>query len=153
MLVVMLGCVILLGGGGVLIWQVTAHTTSVPGSSTTVSSGPIKAAPTQATGCGPRLPWDFLDQQAANGLHLTVAQIKTQVLAGKTIQEIAAAQVISQNQLHTIEIQALRAAYNKLVSMGCYTQQEADAGFHQDSGETLTQLNTDFTRYFSHATT
>lgn len=153
LLVVILGCVILLGGGSVLIWQVTAHTTSAPAQSTIASSGPIKAEPTQAAGCGPRLPWDFLVQQAANGLHLTVAQIKTQVLAGKTIQDIAAAQGISQNQLHTIEVQALRAAYNKFVSMGCYTRQEADAGFRQDSRETPTQLNTDFTRYFSNATT
>ncbi|HEX6483581.1 MAG TPA: hypothetical protein VF043_32445 [Ktedonobacteraceae bacterium] len=153
LLMVMLGCVILLGGGGILIWQVTAHTTPVPAQSTTASSGPIKAEPTQAAGCGPRLPWDFLVQQAASGLHLTVAQIKTQVLAGKTIQGIAAAQGISQNQLHTIEVQALRAAYDKFVSMGCYTQQEADAGFRQDSGETPTQLNSDFTRYFSNATT
>jgi len=150
---VLLGCVILLSGGGVLIWQVTAHTTSAPSRSTTAPSGPIKAEPTQAAGCGPRLPWDFLVQQAANGLHLTVAQIKTQVRAGKTIQDIAAAQGISQNQLHTIEVQALRAAYNKFVSMGCYTKPEADAGFRQDSGETPTQLNSDFTRYFSNATT
>ena len=152
-LMVMLGGVILLSGGGVLIWQVTTHPTSAPAQSTTVSGGPIKVEPTQAAGCGPRLPWDFLVQQAANGLHLTVAQIKTQVHAGKTIQEIAAAQGISQDQLHTIEVQALQAAYTKFVSMGCYTQSEADAGFRQDSGETPTQLNSDFTRYFSNATT
>jgi hypothetical protein len=153
LLIVILGSAILLGGGGVLAWQVTALTSSAPAQSTTASRGPIKAEPTQAAGCGPRLPWDFLVQQAANGLHLTVAQIKTQVLTGKTLQDIAVAQGISQNQLHTIEVQALRASYNKFVSMGCYTQQGADAGFRQDSGETPAQLNSDFTRYFSNATT
>jgi hypothetical protein len=149
---VLLGGVILLGGGSVLIWQGTTHTSSTPSNGTTAASGPMKVEPTQAAGCGPRLPWDFLVQQAANGLHLTVAQIKTQVLARKTIQDIAAVQGISQDQLHTIEVQALRAAYDKYVSMGCYTRQEADAGFRQDSEETPTQLNTDFTRYFSNAT-
>lgn len=152
LLVVLLGCVILLGGGGILIWHLTTPATSTFSDANTASSGPIKAEPTQAPGCGPRLPWDFLTQQAANGLHLTVTQIKTQVLAGKKIQDIAAAQGITQDQLHTIEVHALRAAYDKYVSMGCYTRQEADAGFHHDSGETPAQLDMDFTRYFSNAT-
>lgn len=152
-LLILLGCVIIAGGGGMLIWQLVTHATPAASNGTTSSTGAIKPAPTQPSGCGPRLPWDFMNQEVASRLHLSVAQIKTQVLAGKTIQDVATAQRISMDQLHSIEVQILRDAYNKFVSMGCYTQQEADAGFQQDSSETPAELNADFTRYFSHATT
>jgi polyhydroxyalkanoate synthesis regulator phasin len=65
--------------------------------------------------------------QVAQGLHLTVDQLKTQLQSGKSLSDIATAQGVSSSQLHTIVTNAIQSAVNQAVSAGNLTQQQATA--------------------------
>src|SRR5215467_7759245 len=88
-LLVLLGGFIILSGGGVLAWQLFAQAPA-SGTSGAPKGGASSGLPAGCTGA--RIPVDTVQQETANGLHLTVDQVKTQVRAGKTVAQIAAAQ-------------------------------------------------------------
>ena len=69
--------------------------------------------------------------EVAQGLHLSVAQIQTQIAQGKTMPDIAAAQGISVSQLHTIELTAFQHILNEDVQAGGYTRADADQTMQQ----------------------
>ena len=66
-----------------------------------------------------------ITNQVASGLHLTTAQLKAQVQSGKSLSDIAMAQHVSDSQLRTIVIDAVRSALDKAVSAGNVTKQQA----------------------------
>jgi hypothetical protein len=98
--------------------------------------------------CAPRLPWDTVRQQTALGLHLTVAQIRIQVLRGKPIQVVAAGQRLSLRQLHILELHALQVGNERWIKVGCNTSREGAAYMRIYSHMTLAQLNEEFTHLF-----
>src|SRR5262249_9029949 len=121
LLLVLLGGVIILGGGGVMAWQLLPPAA--------VKSGGLRP------GCtGTRIPFDTARQETANGLHLTVAQVQTQVRAGKTMAQIAADQGLTSEQLRALEIHALQVANARWLQMGCITQQQVDSNMQRDVG-------------------
>jgi polyhydroxyalkanoate synthesis regulator phasin len=63
--------------------------------------------------------------QVAQGLHLNVDQLKTQLQSGKSLSDIATAQGVSSSQLQTLVTNAIQSAVNKAVSDGNLTQQQA----------------------------
>jgi polyhydroxyalkanoate synthesis regulator phasin len=67
-----------------------------------------------------------LTNQVAQGLHLSADQLKAQVQAGKSLNDIAAAQHVSSSQLHTIVTNALQSTLKKAVAAGDLTQQQAN---------------------------
>lgn len=146
-LVLVIGaCLLILGGVGVQVWQLTFRTTASGVSSATPTTGSSPAK--QSTGCtGAREPVDVIEQQTAQGLHLTVAQVQAQVLAGKTIAQIATAQGLSAAQLYDVEVQALRTANNRWLSMGCITQQDVQDNLQRDIG-TPAYMDVEFTGWF-----
>ena len=148
LLFILCGCLLLLGSAGALIWQFTSHTgasTSTAASATPTSSN--KTAK-QSAGCtGAREPVDVIMQQTAEGLHLSVAQIQARVLAGKTVAQIATEQGLTAAQLHNVEIQALRTANNRWLSMGCITQQDVQDNLLRDTGS-ATYMDAEFTDWF-----
>src|SRR5579863_2294245 len=93
------GILVLLGGGGLLLWQLTSHQGNGNGTPPVV-----QAKSTGANSCGPRLPWNVIQQEFASELHLTVSQVKEKIHAGKTIQDVASEQGFTQTQLHTFEL-------------------------------------------------
>jgi hypothetical protein len=141
------GCLIVLGGGGVLAWQLTSHTsTPAVSSNSTPTSG--NSSGKQAAGCtSAREPVDVIMQQTAQGLHLTVAQVQARVLAGKTIAQIATEQGLTATQLHDVEIQALQYANNRWRSQGCITQQDVQGNMQRDTGSAA-YMDEEFTSWF-----
>ncbi len=67
-----------------------------------------------------------LTNQVAQGLHLSADQLQAQLQAGKSLNDIAAAQHVSSSQLQTIETNALQSTLNKAVAAGDLTQQQAN---------------------------
>jgi len=63
--------------------------------------------------------------QVAQGLHMNVDQLKTQLQAGKSLSAIATAQGVSSSQLQTLVTSAIQNAVNKAVSDGNLTEQQA----------------------------
>ena len=117
LVLVICGCLIILGGVGVLVWQLTFHT-NAPAFRPRRPPLAVRQRK-QPTACtGAREPVDVIQQQTAQGLHLTVAQLQAQALTGKTIAQIATAQGLTAAQLRDVEIQALHVANNRWLSMG-----------------------------------
>ena len=63
----------------------------------------------------------------ASGLHLTSAQLTSDLQSGQSLSQIATAQKISSTQLQTIVTNAVQSALNKAVSSGDITQSQATA--------------------------
>jgi hypothetical protein len=146
LLFVLCGCLIILGGGGVLVWQLCSHA-NVPAVSTSTPAG-IKSPAKQAAGCtGAREPVDVIMQQTAQGLHLSVAQVQARVLAGKTVAQIATEQGLTATQLHDMEVRALRYANNRWLSMGCITRQDVQDNMQRDTGSPA-YMDEEFTDWF-----
>ena len=145
-LFILCGCLIILGGASVLAWQLTSHTDAPVGSNNTPASSSQSAK--QPAGCtGAREPVDVIQQQTAQGLHLTVAQVQAQILAGQTVAQIATEQGLTATQLHDVEIQALRTANNRWQSLGCITQQDVQDNLRRDTGSAA-YMDTEFTDWF-----
>src|SRR5437588_8304327 len=122
-LLLLVGGVIIVGGGILLAGLLFSHSPA----SGSRGSAPATQVKQPSSACnGSRLPWDTVASETASGLHLTVAQVKAQVHAGKTIVQVAASQRISPEQLHTIEMHALQVANASWVRLGCITQQDAN---------------------------
>nr|BBH93780.1 hypothetical protein KTA_19790 [Thermogemmatispora argillosa] len=68
-----------------------------------------------------------LENQIAQGLHLSVDQLKSQLQAGKTLKQIADAQHISASQLHTIVLNAIEHEVDRAAQAGAITQQQDSA--------------------------
>lgn len=66
-----------------------------------------------------------IENSIASGLHLTTAQLTTQLQSGKSLSQIATAQHVSATQLQTIVTNAVQSALNKAVSNGDLTQAQA----------------------------
>ncbi len=140
------GCLIILGGGGVLAWQLSSHSNAPAVSTSTPASS--NSSVKQAAGCtGAREPVDVIKQQTAQGLHLSVAQVQARVLEGKRVAQIATEQGLTAIQLHDMEVQALRYANNRWLSMGCITRQDVQDNMQRDTGSPA-YMDEEFTGWF-----
>ncbi len=142
----LLGGLIVLGGGGLLAWQLLPHQGASNGNANpTVAKGKATALDP----CRSRLPVDKLRQGVADGLHLSVDQVKDEVHVGKKIQDIAAERGVSQKQLYALEIRSYQDGLAYYQRIGCL--QPGDADYNRDmsyQSETPVQLNADFTNFF-----
>ena len=159
LLLLALGVIVMIGGAGILTWQITSH--QAP-SATPSTSGSPGARQTKAALLNqqPELPpgpqgnqpvyWQTIQQQVAQGLHLTTAQIQAELQppasstkggTPREIDSVALEQGISLDQLHTIEVNAVQRAFNKLVSQGVETQQQADQWMQTVRGWPQSNLN------------
>jgi len=66
----------------------------------------------------------------AQGLHLSVAQLKADLQAGQNLNQIATAQKVSSAQLHTIMTNAIQNALNRAVGAGDITQSQETTFMH-----------------------
>jgi hypothetical protein len=152
----------LLVGGGVLVvgvilllaWQGFApHAPTSQSSAGSVTS--TAAAPKSGQGEGdPPIYWQTIEEQIAEGLHLTVAQVKARLQPppgqrdGPSIAVIAAQQGIPQAQWRSIEINAIQKGHDLLVSMGYLTQQGSDQGMQTIRNWDQATLDDHVTRWF-----
>ena len=66
-----------------------------------------------------------IENQVAQGLHLTSAQLTTDLKNGQSLDQIAKAQGVSTSQLRTIMLNAIQSAANQAVKGGNLTQTQA----------------------------
>lgn len=132
-LVVTLVGVLLVGLALLLFWQLHPRQgTSVGGTSV---QGTASTSTTVKEGQpDPPIYWQTIEENIAQGLHLTVAQVKARLQppSGSRdslgIAHVAAEQGISEAQLRVIELNAIQKGHNLLVRMGILTQQGSDLG-------------------------
>ena len=65
--------------------------------------------------------------QVAQGLHLSVNQLKTDLKNGMSLDQIATAQGVTSSQLHTLVLNAIQSAVNQAIKDGNLTQQQGTA--------------------------
>jgi hypothetical protein len=143
LLVVLLGSLVLLAGGALLLWQVLASQTSLANQAGTVSTP--TAEPTKSGPGDPPIYYTTLEQYVAQQLHMSVAQIKTELQTGgrsANMSTLAEQQSISSTQLRTILIAAEQKGHDVLVQEGYLTQQQSDAGMQQIRSWDLQTLDT-----------
>jgi hypothetical protein len=145
-ILILLGGVLVIGGIMMAASLFTPGASSVHTSATPAGSS-SKQLPSVCTGA--RLPIATVLQETADGVHLTVAQVESQVRSGKTIAQVASAQGISPQQLRTIELHALQAANDQWVRLGCITQQDAASNMQRDTGA-ADYMDAEFTDWFRH---
>lgn len=120
----LLGVVIV---GGVLAWQVAAHTD--PSSSAGAAQPPaIDSSPLTPPVPLTAMYDEIVKEQVAQGLHLTVAQVTAQLQADPAadLEGVAKPQGLAQDQLYTLIMNALQVAGDHMVSTSVWTQQQAD---------------------------
>lgn len=134
-LLLSLAGVLLVGLAALLLWQFRLWQMN-PGGRTTVK-GTTTASSTIAVKEGqpdPPIYWQTIEENIAQGLHLTVTQVKAslQPPPGQRdslgIAHVASEQGVSETQLRPIEINAIQKGHDLLVRMGILTQQGSDQG-------------------------
>jgi len=78
----------------------------------------------------PKYNW-IAQNDIANALRLDPQQITTQLQAGKSLTEIAAAQGVSATDLRNIELKAFAQSFDEAVKAGDIDQRQADEGIQQ----------------------
>jgi len=78
-----------------------------------------------------------ITQEVAQGLHLSVGQLRNQLQAHQTLGQIATAQRLTPVQLQTLELQALRDAGQKAVRAGVVPQAHVDQFLQQAQRDTV----------------
>lgn len=151
-LLLLLGGVIVVGVVAIVAWQALAqHTPSSPSAITPGPNTPVKGNDSgNAVPPGwndPAIYWQTIRTHVAQGLHLSVAQVTTQLQAagatsastpastsknstvpepGAPMANLAAQQGISTDQLRTLELNALQEACNTMMARGKLTQADVD---------------------------
>src|SRR5215469_9290009 len=78
-----------------------------------------------------------IENQVAQGLHMTSAQLTTDLKNGQSLDQIAKAQGVSTSQLRTIVLNAVQSSVNQAVKDGNLTQTQASdvmQALHQQPG-------------------
>jgi hypothetical protein len=130
--------------GGILVWQITAHSGSSGGSTNPETSQPevgstsLLIPPTPLTA----MYDEMVEEQVARGLHLTVAQVTAQLQAQPTpdLRGVGKQQGLAQDQLYRLVLSALQTVDNHQVSSGVWTQQQADEEMQYWSQQTQLPL-------------
>lgn len=125
--------VLLVGLALLLLWQINPWQRASGGGTTTTGTVSTSAGVKEGQP-DPPIYWQTIEETIAQGLHLTVAQVKAglQPPPGQRdslgIAHVASKQGISEAQLRTIEIDAIQKGHDLLVRMGILTQQGSDQG-------------------------
>lgn len=129
-LLFVVGGVVMLGVVIIIAWSaVSQHVASTPGTASGAGNPTTKGGSIPGAG-DPEIYWQTIKDQVAQGMHVSLAELQRQLRAGSSINEIAAQQGLSSAQLRTLELNAIQAACQQLVSQGSLTQQEADQRLH-----------------------
>ena len=153
-IMLILGAILLLGVIFLVFWFTrpaqTATISSVPTIATDASTP--KAAQGQQD---PPAYWHTIQDQVAQGLHLSVAQVKTQLLPPPNardslgIAHVAAQKGISTAQLRVIELNAIQKGHDLLVSTGVLTKAGSDQGMQTIRNWDQATLDDHITRWFA----
>jgi hypothetical protein len=98
----------------------------------------------------PAAYYQAVEEQIAQGLGLSVAQVKAGIRAdpGEGLFGVATAHGVSPDQLYTIEINAHETASAQMVASGVWTQAQADATAQYWQGRGAKALGSDMSDWF-----
>jgi hypothetical protein len=129
----LLVCIIVVGG--VLEWQIAAHTGNSSGGGSRPAATPPSLAVDNSGPLTPPVPLtatydERVKEHVAQGLHLTVAQVTVQLQSEPTpdLREIGKQQGLAQDRLYRLVLSALQTADDQMVTSGVWTQRQADEG-------------------------
>ena len=150
-LLFVLGALVIAGSVALVIWQIDAQhaANGATGGSTHTLSTP---AATQKSGqSDPPAYYQAVEERVAQGLHLSVGQIKAKLQAGgrgASLKALAAQQGIAERQLWAILLDAEQKGHDVLVRLGYLTQDQSKQGMHAIQSWDLTTLDQHIRNYF-----
>ena len=151
MLLFVLGILLIVGGVVLVIWQIDAQH-AVNGATGRSTSTVTTSVATHKSGQGdPPAYYQAVEERVAQGLHLSVAQMKAKLQAGgrgASLKAVAAQQGISERQLWAILLDAEQKGHNVLVRLGYITQDQSKQGMHAIQSWDLTTLDQHIRNYF-----
>jgi len=126
--------------GGSLFFLIACS--SPASTSSTHSHTPLSAANVEQTERALDVAWintyaSDITQEVAQGLHLSVDHLRSQLRAHQTLSQIATAQRLTPVQLQTLELQALRDASQKAVRAGVVPQAHVNQFLQQAQSDTV----------------
>ncbi|BCL80834.1 hypothetical protein ccbrp13_32990 [Ktedonobacteria bacterium brp13] len=139
-LLLIVGGVVVVVVLALMVLQFVSPSTSTPTTSDAIKNGAGNVQPS-ATVVGqndPAIYWQTIQTQTAQGLHMSVSDLKSSLQSGSNtskmshsgsgnvLSTVATEHNVSPDQLRTIELNAIQAGCDKLVSQSALTQQEAD---------------------------
>jgi AraC-like DNA-binding protein len=139
-LLVTLGALVLLVGGGLILWQVVSSQAAPPAQVRTTSTPTPE--PTKSGPGDPQAYYDAVKSYVAQHLHLSEGQIKAKLEAGVQLIALAQQQGISNTELRTILLDAEQEGHNVLVRLGRLTKAQSDAGMRDLRTRSLQALAT-----------
>jgi hypothetical protein len=147
----LLACMIVVGG--ILVWQMTAHSESLGGGSANPDTSPPAAG--SSSPLTPPVPLtamydEVVTDQVAQGLHLTVAQVTAQLQAQPTpdLRSVGKQQNLAQDQLYRLVLSALQTADDRMVSSRVWTKPQADEEMQYWSQQPQVSLINGVARWF-----
>lgn len=134
-----IGGMLLVGGS---LFFLTACSPSPANTSNATSHTPLSAANIEQTERALDVAWintyaSDITQEVAQGLHVSVDQLRSQLQAGQTLSQVATAQRLTPVQLQTLELQALRDAGQKAVRAGVVPQAHVDQFLQQAHSDSV----------------
>jgi len=144
-MLLLFGGILVIGAGTLLAWQFAApygQATPSQSKSTAPTHPPIIGCNHDPSGYD-----GALRQELAAELHLTVAEVTAQIRAGKSLQDVAATQNVSADQLVQLEHFALKVTYGPLVENHCMSPEDIQHNKYVNDSDA--DLNHDFTLLFS----
>jgi hypothetical protein len=142
LLSLLLACMIVVGG--ILVWQIAAHSGSSGGSTNSETSQPAEGSTSPLM---PPVPLtatydEMVEQQVAQELNLTVAQVTAQLQAQPTpdLRGVGKQQGLAQDQLYQLVLSALQTVDNHQVTSGLWTEPQADEEMQYWSQQTQLSL-------------
>lgn len=150
-LLFVLGALVIAGGVALIIWQMAAQRAAngAPGRSMPTLTTSVT---THKSGQGdPPAYYQAVEERVAQGLHLSVGQIKAKLQAGgrgASLKALAAQQGISERQLWAILLDAEQKGHDVLVRLGYLTQDESKQGMQVIQSWDLTTLDQHIRNYF-----
>jgi hypothetical protein len=100
----------------------------------------------------PAAYYQTVEEQIAQGLGLSIAQVKAGIRAdpGEGLFGVATSQGVLPDQFYSIEINAHKVASAQMVASGVWTQRQADATVQYWQGRGAKALGSDMTDWFAH---
>ena len=157
LLLILVG-VLLVGLTFFLLWQFHPWQVIASGGTTMAGTMPTASASTSTSvkegQPDPPIYWQTIEENIAQGLHLTIAQVKARLQPppgqrdSLGIAHVASEQGISEAQLRPIEINAIQKGHNLLVRMGILTLQGSNQGMQTISHWDKTTLDDHVTSWF-----
>jgi hypothetical protein len=150
-LLFVLGVLVITGAVAFVIWQMNVQHAANGATGRSTPTLTTSVTPQKSGQSDPPAYYQAVEDRVAQGLRLSVAQIKAKLQAGgrgASLRALAAQKGILERQLWAILLDAEQKGHDVLVRLGYLTQDQSKQGMHAIQSWDLTTLDQHIRNYF-----